>query len=245
MGSARAPTLGLVIDDDGIQEAVIHASEMATVWIIRGGERNRLVQTFLDAGEIGVGYPEIGDGRSVDRPKALRLLQGDPEAAAPEAQAAMFLSFVRRIDIGDVVLMPDPAAGGFVCGVVTGDYEFHADIDPDRHRHRRTVQWRRRLPYDELPERLEHLPNQRQMLNDIPDGRLRDLALRCCRLELGLDPFDRPRGATPAARSRTSRPRAPKRPPQATMADRRCVGCLVTKPEEVFEDGGDWCRDCL
>lgn len=219
---------------------------MATVWVIRGGERNRLVQTFLDDGVIGLGYPSLPDGRSVDRAKALRLLQGDPEAAAPEAQAAMFLSFVRRIGIGDLVLMPDPAADGLVCGVVTGDYEFHEDLHPDRHRHRRPVDWRRRLPNTQLPERLAHLPKQRQTLDDVPDGRLRDLAIRCTELELGDDPLDRPRGATASGgASRPSRSRAPKRPPKATTPERRCAGCLVVKPEEVFEDGGDWCRDCL
>ena len=224
---------------------MIHASEMATVWVIRGGERNRLVQTFLDDGAIGVGYPSIPDGRTVDRSKALRLLQSDPDSAAPEAQAAMFLSFVRRIEVGDVVLMPDPAAEGFVCGVVTGDYDFVEALHPDRYRHRRPVEWRRRLPYDALPERLAHLPKQRQTLNDVPDGRLRDLALQCCRLELGDDPFDRPRGAAATARAnRAPRSRAPKRPPKAKIAERRCAGCLVSKPVEVFEDGGDWCRDC-
>ena len=225
--------------------AVIHASEMATVWVIRGGDGNRLVQTFLDAGEIGVGYPELPDGHTVDRSSALRLLQPDPEAPAPEADAAMFLSFVRRIEVGDIVLMPDPAAGGFVCGVATGDYEYREDVEASRCRHRRPVEWRRRLPFGALPERLAHLPRQRQVVHDVPDGRLRDLALRCCRLELGDDPFDRPRGATPTGRPRSSRIRAPKRPPKASMPERRCAGCLVVKPAEVFEDGGDWCRDCL
>lgn len=219
---------------------------MATVWVIRGGERNRLVQTFLDDGAIGLGYPSLPDGRTVDRAKALELLQDDPEAAAPEAQAAMFLSFVRRITIGDMVLMPDPAADGMICGVVTGDYEFHEDLHPDRSRHRRPVDWRRRLPNSLLPERLAHLPKQRQTLNDVADGRLRDLALQCSELELGDDPLDRPRGAVAGSSGgRSSRPRAPKRPPQATMAERRCAGCLVVKGDEVFEDGGEWCRDCL
>ena len=225
---------------------MIHASEMATVWVIRAGERGHLVQTFLDDGAVGVGYPSLPDGRTLDRPKALRLLQPDPEAPTPEADAAMFLSFVRRVKVGDVALMPDPAASGFVCGVVTGDYDYVEALHPDRARHRRSVEWRRRLPYDSLPERLSHLPRQRQLLNDVPDGRLRDLALQCCRLELGDDPFDRPRGATSAgAIGRAPRSRAPRRPPKATIAERRCAGCLVSKPVEVFEDGGDWCRDCL
>ncbi len=225
---------------------MIHASEMATVWVIRGGDGNRLVQTFLDAGAIGVGFPELPDGRTVDRASALRLLEPDREAPPPENAAAMFLSFVRRIEVGDVVLMPDPAAGGFVCGVATGDYEYHEDLDPSRARHRRPVDWRRRLPYADLPERLAHLPRQRAVLDDVPDGRLRDLALQCCRMERGEDPFDRPRGATRAAAGtgRSSRPRTPPRPPKATMPQRRCASCLVVKPAELFEGDGDWCRDC-
>ena len=57
---------------------VIHPKDMATVWVIRGGEGNRLVSTFLQDGSIGVGYPELPDGRTVDRAKALRLLTTDP-----------------------------------------------------------------------------------------------------------------------------------------------------------------------
>jgi predicted Mrr-cat superfamily restriction endonuclease len=215
---------------------------MATVWVIRGGERNRLVQHFLDAGEIGVGFEELPDGRSIDRAKAVRLLSGLPDA---EQQAARFLSFVRRISVGDLVLMPDPAAGGFPVGVVAGDYQYRDDIDPDRYRHRRAVEWRRRLPYGELPERLKHLPNQRYTLSDVADGRLRDLALRCSRGELGDDPFVRPRGSVGASSGpRTSRPRGPARPPKATIAERRCESCFLVKPAELFEDGSEWCRDC-
>ena len=224
---------------------VIHPSEMATVWVIRGGDRHRMVQAFLDEGVVGVPFPELPDGRTLDRAAALRLLEPDREAPPPEAEAAMFLSFVRRVQVGDVVLMPDPAAGGFPCGVVAGDYEFHDELAPDRCRHRRPVEWRRRLPYDALPERLVHLPNQRHPIHDVPDGRLRDLALRCCNLELGDDPLDRPRGAVPVSRSGAPRrSRAPRRPPKAKIEERRCANCLVSKPAELFEDGGDWCRDC-
>jgi hypothetical protein len=232
--------------DDRPGGTVIHAAEMATVWVIRAGDRNRLVQTFLDAGEIGVGYPDLPDGRTVDRSKALRLLQSDPEAPAPEAQAAMFLSFVRRIEVADIVLVPDPAAGGFMCGVVAGDYTYRDDLDPSRARHRRPVQWRRRLPFDDLPERLAHLPNQRQVLDDVADGRLRDLAQQCCRGERGSDPFDRPRGATATGPRRTrSSTSSPRRPPPATIPERRCANCFVVKPAELFDGDSEWCRDCL
>lgn len=213
------------------------------MWVIRGGERNRLVPEFLRDGSIGVGYPTIPDGRSIDRAKALRLLQDEDDVAAPEGAAAMFLSFVRRIDVGDVVFMPDPQEDGMACGVVTGDYEYRDEVPVDRYRHRRTVDWRARLPNDQLPERLEHVPRQRQTLNDVPDGKLRDLALQCCAGEVGDDPHDR--RSPPVRSSGGGRSRKPQRPPKASIPERRCAGCLLVKPAELFDDDGDWCRDCL
>lgn len=232
----------------------IHADEMATVWVVRGGDRDRLVKAFLDDGEIGLVAAEFGDGRDVDRTSALRTLgvgMDDEPTKHQEADVAHFLSFVRRIRVGDVALLVDPAPGGFACGVVVGDYTYRADLDPSQARHRRAVDWRRRLPFAALPARLDHLPDQRTAVEDVPDGRLRDLALQCCRGELGEDPFDRPATAPPRRasssgprRPRTPKPPAPKRPSQATKAERRCTVCLVTKAEDLFEDGGDMCRDC-
>jgi hypothetical protein len=232
---------------------VIHADEMATVWVVRGGPRDRLVKPFLDDGEIGVVFPQFPDGRDVDRAKALKILGvglDDEPTKHQEHDAALFLSFVRRIKPGDLALLVDPVAGGFACGVVTGDYRYRSDLDADRAQHRRPVEWRRRLPFAALPGRLDHLPDQRAPLEDVPDGRLRDLALQCSELRLGDDPFDRPHVAPPRRRTTSGtgaprRPRtpAPKRPSQATRAERRCAVCLVTKAEDPFDDG-EVCRDC-
>jgi len=233
---------------------VIHADEMATVWVVRGGPRDRLVRAFLDDGEIGVVFPQFPDGHDVDRAKALRILGvglDDEPSKHQEHDAALFLSFVRRIKVGDIAMLVDPAAGGLACGVVTGEYRYRTDVDADRAQHRRPVEWRRRLPFASLPARLDHLPDQRSVLEDVPDGRLRDLARQCTELQLGDDPFDRPAVAPPRRRttSSTGRPRtprkpAPKRPSQATRAERRCTVCLVTKSEDLFDDAGDVCGDC-
>lgn len=234
---------------------MIHADEMATVWVVRAGDRHRLVQTFLNEGVIGLGYETVPDGTNLDRTKALRHLgveDIDPAStasASTEAAVALFLSFVRRVAVGDIVGMLDPHADGLVCGVVTGDYAYDESVDVSRHRHRRPVEWRRRLPFSELPERLEALATQRPTMAEVNDGRLRTLALACCALEAGDDPFDRPAAPVRATRTRspngTRAPRAPKKPPQATTAEKRCMNCFVSKSIDLFEDGGDWCRDCV
>lgn len=228
---------------------MLHADEMATVWVITPGPRERLVTTFLEDGEIGVIYPALGDGRDLDRARTEKLL-ADAGVPRVDAEAKLFLSFVRRMNVGDIVAMPDHHAGGIVIGVVAGDYVFRDDVDVSRARHRRPVEWRRRLPLSALPERLAHIASSRHDIVEESDGRLRDLALRCTRGELGDDPADRPRAPAATRRSASGSPRAPraprapKRPPRATMPERRCTSCLVVKSEDLFDDDGDLCRDC-
>lgn len=215
---------------------------MAPVWFIRGGSRDRLVARFLRDGVIGLDR-DLPDGSSLDRAATLRHLGG--ETPTTMAEAAGFLSFVRRIQRTDIVAMPDPAADGLVFGVVAGPYRYEAELPERDARHRRSVEWRRRLPRADLPERLADLLDRRAGVDDVADGRLRTLAIACCDGELGLDPFDRPAVPTAARRSgSTARPRAPKRPPKATLAARRCTSCLVTKSTEAFDGDEDRCRDC-
>lgn len=223
---------------------MLHADEMATIWVIAAGPRERLVSTFLTDGAIGVSYPALGDGRNLDRRAAERALT-EGKVPKVEAEAKLFLSFVRRMQIGDVVAMPDHHAGGVAMGVVAGDYEFCDELAPQQARHRRPVEWRRRLPFTALPERLAHIADARKPFQEESDGRLRELALQCCRGELGDDPTDRPAMAVATPRASGPRkPRAPKRPPRATMSERRCPHCLVVKAETLFDDGEDLCRDC-
>ena len=221
---------------------------MATVWVVRGGDRHQLVPMLLDDGDIGVEFPMLEDGRELDRAAVLRRLgRVDPDASdnAREQDAKMFLSFVRRMAIGDIVAMPDPAAGGVGFGVIDGAYRFDDERDASRARHRRAVTWCRRLATDDLPERLAHVPRTRSVLDDPADGRLRALAEQCCRGEAGTDPSVRPTVARRAPGTGTPRRRTPPRPPKATVAERRCAGCLVVKPDGLFDDdGGDYCQDC-
>ena len=53
------------------------------VWVIRGGDHNRLVDDFVDRGEIGLVYPQVPNVRSVDRWEIDRRLD---EVSAPPAR---------------------------------------------------------------------------------------------------------------------------------------------------------------
>src|SRR3546814_16051422 len=109
---------------------MIHADEMATVWVVRAGPKDRLVRTFLDEGEIGVAFPQFPDGPDVDRSKALKILGvglDDEPSKHQDADAALLLSFVRRIRDADLALLLDPVAGGSA-GVVATRSDERPDV---------------------------------------------------------------------------------------------------------------------
>lgn len=225
---------------------MIEDVETAKLWLLRGGDGHRMVSAFLAEGVVGVPFAELPDGRTLDRAGAVRRFQAEGRAGNPEAEAATFLSFVRRIDIGDLVLMPDPVPRGLAIGWVTGDYTFDGDLSPDRCRHRRTVNWQRRLPYADLPERLQTLTQPRTSLKEIPDGRVRALVAEVLTGDAGEDVRSRPqRGRAPAGSgTRRSAARRASARPVKVEEERRCTICLMSKPLSRFEGDSEWCDMC-
>ncbi len=120
-------------------------------WVVRAGDENRLVDEFIDSGVIGVGYGTLPDGRDLTYTAVRRLLVAEATSEALDRHTSMFIEFVQEISIGHIILMPDTPRREMVMGDVTGPYEFHADLRPERCRHRRTVEWFGRVPLADLP----------------------------------------------------------------------------------------------
>jgi hypothetical protein len=221
-------------------------------WIIRGGEGNRLIDEFIDAGVIGLGYPSVPDARRVDRWDIERILEAEGSPAV-DLHAAMLISFVHEVVVGDAVIMPDTPRGDVVIGVIAGPYEFHPEIDPHRHRHRRRVEWLGRHPRNELPAALHDLHRQRVTLRRVDVAALDEHLRRVRSGELGRPAADRRAPRAPAGPRAPRSPRAPRasrasaastRVAKAEIATRRCVGCFQTKPTSLFDGDDPLCRDC-
>ena len=145
------------------------------VWVIRGGERNRLVDAFVAEGAIGVGYRSIPDARSLADGELEHLLVHRGGSASVTLHARMFRWFAWEMAVGDPVLMPDTPHRELVVGRVAGGYEFHAGLPPDRYRHRRAVEWIERVPFDVLPPEASRLHRQQQTLTRRTDPGLVEL----------------------------------------------------------------------
>lgn len=212
------------------------------MWVIRGGEQNRLVDRFVDQAIIGLRFPDVPDAEILTRSEIRRFLGTDASPAVLDAQEASLSAFVREIQVGDSVLLPDPQRGDVVVGTVTGRYEFDGDLPADEARHRRSVDWLARHSVAELPKAVQGTVTKQKLdLQQHRDaewsaylGQVRDHVI-------GRDPRDRPArtsSTTPRRASRAAAPRAPK----AAVAQRTCPSCFLQTHPDRFR--GDLCVDC-
>lgn len=217
------------------------------IWVIRGGEDNRYVDRFLDGGYTAVAYPEVGDGRKLERHLILRALER-AEVKDPPAAANAFHAFLSAISVGDPVFMPDVGRRQVVLGIVDGEYEFHEEVPPSAFRHRRPVRWLRRHDRDELPASWTEVYRQRSVLKRYEAQSLTDHVARVLAGELGRDAKQRTAARVRATTSGSgsTRPRAPRAPAKPKAPERKlrtCPSCGFNLNEAVFE-GQDVCRDC-
>lgn len=216
------------------------------VWGIRGGEDGRLVDRYLDGGYIAVAFPELGDGRRMERHVILRTLER-AEVPDPPGAAARFHAFMQAISVGDPVLMPDAGRKEVVVGIVEGEYEFHEHVPPSEGRHRRAVRWIGRHDRDELPAAWLDLSKQRPAIKRYEALALTEHVARVEAGEVGRPATQRSLGrvrSTSSSGSSTTRtpraPRAPKPPPRQLKT---CPSCGFNLNIVQFE-GQDLCRDC-
>ena len=211
------------------------------MWVIRGGEEDRLVDRFVDAGAIAVVFPGVPDAEILTRSEIRRSLASDQTTAALDAQEAMLSAFVREIQVGDSVLLPDPSRGEVVVGTITSGYEFQGDPPGDVFRHRRTVDWLARHPVSALPSAVQPAAKARALLQQDRNAAWSAYLAQVREGEVGRDPKDR------RAKTLTSTPRrrsstATARPAKPVVAMRTCPSCFLQKHPDNFK--GDYCADC-
>lgn len=219
-------------------------------WVLRAGEDNRHADAFVDGGYAAVAFPELGDGRAVDRYQVTRALER-AEVPDPSAAAARFHMFVHTMAPGDAVVLLDANRKELVFGVVEGDYAYEATAPPSQFRHRRPVRWVGRHDRETLPAQWHGFHKQRPVIQRYDAATLDEHIDRVLAGELGRPASQRSVVRAPARSSSvgsrpgsaTPRVRAAPRPKPPMKKLRTCPGCGFNLNETVFE-GQDLCRDC-
>ncbi|WP_419862444.1 restriction endonuclease [Candidatus Poriferisodalis sp.] len=127
-----------VSSDDG--------TELSTAWLIRAGKSGEREDFNLEHGLASMGWGHIPDLRELSgRDELKRMMQ----SAAPNAReksistwANQLWTLFDRVRVGDLVVLPRKATSQIAFGIVTQEYRYNNDPEPDW-RHVVQVDWRR------------------------------------------------------------------------------------------------------
>jgi hypothetical protein len=125
---------------------------LVNAWIVRTSSDD-LDTLQLTAGVVAVGWGATGDLSQCRTPDEIRdrLALPAPDADPKRAESLVFqlLAFVRRIQVGDIVISPRRVTPGIAIAEVTGPYLFRGDLASEG-LHVRAARWLR----DDVPRRV-------------------------------------------------------------------------------------------
>lgn len=126
---------------------------MKSVWVVRAGENNELVEDFSRLNLVAYGGAKMGDLRKLkDRAAILekqKSLNPNVKIGAVRNWAGQHWKMLATISKGDIVLTPIKATRGIMIGVVVGDYEFAPNLVKE-YPHIRKVEWKKTVSRDEF-----------------------------------------------------------------------------------------------
>ena len=115
-----------------------------TLWVVKGGRGGLREERFLDRSVIGIGWGELGDLSGYPDRDALKAAYRAIFASSSDGhvntQVAQMWAFARRMNPGDVVVVPFLGRGEIAIGEIRGPYRWLAYGDPDMP-HVRDVTW--------------------------------------------------------------------------------------------------------
>jgi predicted Mrr-cat superfamily restriction endonuclease len=216
-------------------------------WLNRAGHGAEHVDAYVRRGVITLGWARIrglDDLRELDPDQIEHLIVASGVRKFPGMDAGELLSFRDGMQVGDVVVTPDPKRKAVLFGDITGAYEFQPEYVVGDHRHLRSVRWIGRWPRYDLE------PPLRKTLDDYQRTVLRlsnqdDWLAVADSIRAG---DGMPIAQKPPRKVRApSTPRAPKAPrpaPARVTPPRMCPSCQLVQAPSMFDEASDVCRDC-
>ena len=114
------------------------------LWLVRGGRNGEREQDALQRGLAIVGWSLLENLSDVKSREQLSALIESKYTGSSKNRIANFTSqiwaFLRRIQEGDLVVMPSKFHATIAIGKVTGPYTYRPDLSPEL-RNTRPVQW--------------------------------------------------------------------------------------------------------
>jgi restriction system protein len=120
------------------------------VWVVRAGGSGEYEELALEKGLVAIGWSELGDLSNVKSQEELKELCNktypDAKTKTIQAWASQLWSFIDRIKVDELVILPLKTRSAIAVGEVKGEYKYRPDL-PERAQHTRKVHWLR----DDIP----------------------------------------------------------------------------------------------
>jgi restriction system protein len=114
------------------------------IWLVRAGGRGEQQEWALDKKQAVIGWSEMGDLSKFNTREEMLdgLHKAFPNGALKQLYnyRGQLWAFVKRIKIGDLVVLPLKGQDAIAVGKVTGDYKYWPN-NPEDARHTRGVEW--------------------------------------------------------------------------------------------------------
>jgi restriction system protein len=112
-----------------------------SVWLIRGGKHGEREETDLNNNVAAIGWVEMPDMSSINSKEELKDLYmktyPDKKKMAAANHIGQLWTLLKRIKIGDLIVMPSKLRASIAIGKVTGSYRYRTDLT----RHTILVEW--------------------------------------------------------------------------------------------------------
>lgn len=119
------------------------------LWLVRAGRHGEQEQYSLEHNIVSIGWSDLDfDLSSLTRDELKKALEDKHPGKAKNAYsnyAGQIWSFVKKIEQGDLVVLPLKVQSGIAVGKITGGYSYRND-PLSNIRHTRPVQWIATLP---------------------------------------------------------------------------------------------------
>jgi restriction system protein len=115
-----------------------------TVWVIKGGEFGEREQRMLDHDLISCSWDKIKDMSHYNDRQEIQLAYREAYPHSEDKKVASHVgqlyAFRHSVSTGDLVVLPLKKTGALAIGLITGEYAYRTDLEPD-FTHTRAVKW--------------------------------------------------------------------------------------------------------
>lgn len=210
-----------------------------TCWLNRAGIGGEHADAFVVRGMISLdwaGIEGLDDLRDHDA-ESMRLRLAAAQRGQPRGDVRELLAFRDEMQIGDVIVTPDPARKDLLFATVDGDYEFSPTPVVGDHRHSRAVTWHGRWSRAGVADHLRKpLDDYKRTVLRLPDQE--EWRAIAARIRDGAGAPAQPPAAATRRTAQVTRAAAMHAP------GRTCPGCGIDRGRAMFEPGSALCRDC-